>query len=679
MWFKYPYTSYSELNLDWFLSQFKELLEAWDAQKVDYEQFKLDVTTEFNTLSGKFDDLKDAFDDLYDYVHDYFDDLDVQQEVNNKLNEMASDGSLTALIQPLFDEYKEDIDEEVDVQNNRITVLEGRMDTFSSLTEGSTSGDAELMDIRVGYDGETYVTAGDAVRGQISEIYDVIDDFAEDTFSPISGTSTTGKFINYNAVVTNANSSYYITEYAVSAEDRFDISGAAGSGGYVYIFVDSSNNTLSKSAKNTTSGILNYDHVIAKAPTGSVKLIVSSNISSSCTQVSVLKSDGYVIPDLVAAEGKIDIIDDVIGQRTVTEEVPSTDYTIIDDHYMFNTGILSAESPLWHIAEYAIPSNVTGFIVSAYCGGSARLWVLKDAGGTALAGSADSSGVSLKTEHINLADYPTAATLYVNDRKSGELKINKQYPVAKIDAENVFFGETPLENMSKLQGKILCCAGDSITYGADMDADGITDVSSVTVYQSDSDGYFTEVQGNFLKTWGFQIANRNNMTFYNAGVSGSTMQGISERNGFSCTDGRYTKLPDDIDYLLIWFGWNDNAYGTLGTINDNDNTTFYGSYNVVMPYLINKYPYTKIALIVPFGSSVGHREAVRQIGNKWGVAVWDNYYGGTPLYYGKEDSVGVEASIVTSNRSKFQANGAHPNYKGHKQLADMIEQFIKGI
>jgi lysophospholipase L1-like esterase len=169
------------------------------------------------------------------------------------------------------------------------------------------------------------------------------------------------------------------------------------------------------------------------------------------------------------------------------------------------------------------------------------------------------------------------------------------------------------------------------------------------------------------------------MTFYNGGVSGSTMQGLSDRAGFSLANGRYTKLPDNIDYLLIWFGWNDNAYGTLGTIDDNTNASYYGGYNIVLPYLINKYPYAKIGLIVQFGSSAEHREAVRLLGNKWGCAVWDNYQGGTPLYFGKEDSVGVSPTIVTANKAKFQANGAHPNFKGHRQLADMIEEWLKGI
>lgn len=73
-------------------------------------------------------------------------------EINNKLGKI--DGHSNQIT-----EISEDV-----------TVLEERMNTFTALPEGSTTGDAELVDIRVAVDGCVYETAGESVRKQFTRL-----------------------------------------------------------------------------------------------------------------------------------------------------------------------------------------------------------------------------------------------------------------------------------------------------------------------------------------------------------------------------------------------------------------------------------------------------------------------------------------------------------------------------
>jgi hypothetical protein len=52
-----------------------------------------------NTLGTQMETITNAFIELQNYVNNYFDNLDLQEEVNNKLNEMAESGELSEIIE----------------------------------------------------------------------------------------------------------------------------------------------------------------------------------------------------------------------------------------------------------------------------------------------------------------------------------------------------------------------------------------------------------------------------------------------------------------------------------------------------------------------------------------------------------------------------------------------------
>lgn len=79
---KYPYTDFHELNLDWVIERVKKLTEDWLATIEEWH----------NT--------QEEWQQLHDYVMNYFANLDVQDEINNKINAMIADGTFLSIVAP---------------------------------------------------------------------------------------------------------------------------------------------------------------------------------------------------------------------------------------------------------------------------------------------------------------------------------------------------------------------------------------------------------------------------------------------------------------------------------------------------------------------------------------------------------------------------------------------------
>lgn len=67
MFHDYPYTDFHEINIDWLLTKFKEFV-------------------------GRLETVEEAVEALKEYVDNYFDNLDISQEINDKIDQMYRDG-----------------------------------------------------------------------------------------------------------------------------------------------------------------------------------------------------------------------------------------------------------------------------------------------------------------------------------------------------------------------------------------------------------------------------------------------------------------------------------------------------------------------------------------------------------------------------------------------------------
>ena len=102
--------------------------------------------------------------------------------------EDTPEGYVEVDVPDVFDDIEEGwnaLKEQVDENTQDIATQKARIDNIIALPDGSTTADAELTDIRVGEDGVTYASAGDAVRGQFNKVKSLLTDIGNRYFSEI--------------------------------------------------------------------------------------------------------------------------------------------------------------------------------------------------------------------------------------------------------------------------------------------------------------------------------------------------------------------------------------------------------------------------------------------------------------------------------------------------------------
>lgn len=193
---------------------------------------------------------------------------------------------------------------------NEVNTLKSRMDSFVALKDGSTTGDAELIDGRVSFDGYVYSTMGNHIRGVGAKVDEYANNLRIDGYkannlfsnvkdgcakiegyffrSPDSDMISAGQWNCYTFPV-NEGEQYHIKTYTIS-------SGRAVSFMAMAWDADEIDPAISYYPTSASSG--ETVDIIVTVPSGAVQMLVNENSSVCVALIEKLVGKHYEKADL---------------------------------------------------------------------------------------------------------------------------------------------------------------------------------------------------------------------------------------------------------------------------------------------------------------------------------------------------------------------------------------------
>jgi len=595
---------------------------------------------------------------------------------------------------------------------SEIAVLDARMDTFASLPDGSTAGDAELLDIRVGADGTTYPSAGDAVRGQISDLKSELSaltvatiDHSEQLINvadAVSGAIQNDGSISTAGTWANYKTSDYIPIEAGKTYTFYLIKSDGTQPAAVY--------RMRYALYDTSKSLLSYENT----DDGNTMTIQAVNNGFLRVTTIDVSNSGYAFSRMAM------LVDGVT--KYGYEEYYSRKTTYFSNELHFNTtqdteaknsalNVLTDEVthlgtitiiPEW-TSGYRNKSGTTGSsndyaytqIFDVGVGDVVEIWdatneefcnlrfVTAYSNGSAVSTSGQEGGYSYTVP--SGIDQICITALTVMDLDNATIHIHGTVTEKKVK-------ESYLPSIGNiLYGKKWAVCGDSFT--------------AYTNKVMESGDYVGK-----MRTYPFLIGSRNMMQIDDRfASSGRTLAYPVEgtfTNSLTCpTDaGYYQNIPADADYITIMLGINDSQHTgsgstgdgedatgviTLGDIDDVTTATYYGAWNTVLGWLRENRPFAHIGIIVSNGIEEQEWvEAIEAVATKWGYPTLnlngDDRCPAMIRSYNPNIPTSIKNMIKQKQAVDYDGTqtgsvNTHPNWQTHEYESTFIEAWLRTL
>lgn len=538
---------------------------------------------------------------------------------------------------------------------NDLEVQKSRIDNLTKLGEGSTTGDAELQDVRVGVNGLIYQNAGDAVR-EIGKGKAILDNSIY--ISKIKGSKVlkTQNMFNYEKAQTgilrsdgSVDTSIFTNVTSEFIEINNDIVKNYKASESCNICFYGINKNLLKfySNQNYVSSVLGAKYIRVSPLATSYKFMLASNINTLPTEFIAPVRKELVPFELDKNSTSINCIKEIIktysnnlfDKNNITKgySVSNTKgYLVKNESYCSSDFIEVIEN-----TQYEISKGVNLAFYDADC--------------QYISGLSYTNSKIFTTpqncKYCRISVLLTDLDMFMMAKNNLPL-IYEPYVRYSFD-ESLFEFPFNIPHMKNiLKGKIINCLGDSFT--------------------------------NTAICWHKHIADRTGCIINNYGVSGSAIASYSNPYAETFVE-RYNSMTSECDIVVVFGGLND-AYTlskgriTLGDMNSTELTTFYGALKTLSEGLIAKYPDKLILALLPpnviknaeSGADTRYTkineivEAEKEVYTHYGIPYLDLRTGST-------------ISTTDAHISLYNASptNLHWNEAGHKRASYPIQKFIE--
>lgn len=592
-------------------------------------------------------ELQTLYEELRTFVDDYFTNLDVQEEINNKLDDMVNDGTLSTILEKYVN----------DLQNQINALKQNKMDNNHLINMSNLAPDVKeaITGGSVAIVGNQSVYKENIVNEQIEkEHLNMLDN----EFYEINNPNYVDNHVyNVNTGEYQTNSKYCCTEMLNCELNDVLIANQSNNPNMWYALFNE-NKTWVKSVIS----------INCKIDDANIKYFVFNYLNSYAGQIRILKNrtNNYYKQTLKTIDfpvandpSRIDLINiptnllkgnDIAKENCnfIKHETNNMyDYRnfMYNKHFRASTGEAIDTTSEGYGCTNLIP-------LGEYTPDKTIFYQYKTNGFT-----------YLFDENKNYLGFN------IIDINTGSFTIPQKYSNAKYYAKAIF---------NNLYKEYYLIKG-SDTYINNYQLDPSINVTTSSILYNKKIGFLGDsITNGFKATKPFRtlISENTGCISYNYGINQSTISNTGDTSVTNPMCLRYSKMIDNLDYICVLGGIND-YFGNvpIGKTDSEDTTTFNGALNVLIKGLINKYSNKKICFLTPLNKRnasnklIDYVNAIKERCAYFSIPVYDLY-----------TMSGLDPNIDIINNTLFgEQDGLHPNDDGNLMFYRKIQTFLETL